>query len=180
MDRQEGQDAECATMNARQYEAIAAPFRDNPRALRILLGVNSGLKYLCYVLYPVLLILVAYYEPGLLLRELLVPAALFIAVSVFRYLFDEKRPYEAFSFVPLIRKDTKGKSMPSRHIFSVFMIAMAWLRFMPLIGGFLLLAGCVLGVCRVVGGVHYPRDVIVGAVVAIIGGYVGLWIIPLS
>lgn len=167
-------------MDADQYRAISQPFRANERALRVLLALNKGLKYLCYVLYPVLLILVALQEPQLLLKEILVPAVLFVAVSAFRYLYNEPRPYETLAINPLIHKSTKGKSMPSRHIFSVFMIAMCWLAYVPWVGVVLLLAGALMGVLRVVGGVHYPRDVIVGAAVAVIGGFVGLWWLPLT
>lgn len=46
-------------MNEERYEAISRPFRDNPSALRMLTLVNDGLKWLCYVLYPVLLVLLA-------------------------------------------------------------------------------------------------------------------------
>lgn len=60
------------------------------------------------------------------------------------------------------------------------MIAMGWMAFEPWIGGFMMLAGCVLGFLRVIGGVHYPKDVLVGAAIAIIGGFVGFWILPLS
>lgn len=167
-------------MDARQYRTISQPFRDNKRVLQVLLGLNKGLKYLCYVLYPVLLVLVAVQEPQLLAREILVPAVLFIGVSAFRYLYNEPRPYEALDIDPLIHKSTRGKSMPSRHIFSVFMIAMCWLAYVPWVGIALLLAGALMGVLRVVGGVHYPRDVIVGAGVAIIGGFVGFWWLPLT
>lgn len=167
-------------MDAQQYKAISDPFRRNPAALRALLGVNTGLKYLCYTLYPILLLLVAFYEPTLLIKEILVPAVSFIVVSALRAVYNEPRPYETLSIDPLIHKETKGRSMPSRHIFSIFMIAMAWLAFVPWMGVVLLLAGCVLGVCRVIGGVHYPRDVIVGAALGIISGIVGFWMIPLT
>lgn len=120
-------------MNAEQYTALSRPFRDNPAALRTLVLVNDGLKWLCYLLYPMLLILVALHDPSLLLKEILVPAVLFIGLSVFRRLYNAPRPYEALAIDPLIHKDTQGKSFPSRHIFSVFMIAMCWLAYCPLV-----------------------------------------------
>lgn len=56
-------------MNAEQYTALSRPFRDNPAALRALVLVNDGLKWLCYLLYPMLLILVTLHDPSLLLRK---------------------------------------------------------------------------------------------------------------
>ena len=167
-------------MNAEQYAALSRPFRDNPAALRMLLAVNYGLKWLCYLLYPILLILVGLNEPALLLKEILVPAALFIGLSVFRRLYNAPRPYEALAIDPLMHKDTQGRSFPSRHIFSVFMIAMCWLAYCPTLGIVLLVGGVVMAATRVIGGVHYPRDVIAGALVAVLGGILGLWILPLS
>lgn len=167
-------------MNAEQYNAISRPYRENPQARSVLLGFNSGLKYACYVLYPALLLILAFSQPDLLIKEIIVPLILFIAVSIFRYLYNEKRPYEALKINPLIQKNTKGKSFPSRHIFSVFMIAMCWMRYMPWAGVILLICGVFMAYARVVGGVHYPKDVIAGALIAIVGGVLGLWIVPLS
>ncbi len=167
-------------MDAKQYATWSRPFRTHPRARQALVIVNDGLKYLCYVLYPVLLVLVALHEPSLLLKELLVPAVLFIALSAFRRLYDAPRPYEALDIDPLIRKSTRGKSFPSRHIFSVFMIAMCWLVYSTPVGIALLACGLVMAAIRVVGGVHYPRDVIAGALIAIIGGVVGFWMLPMT
>ena len=65
--------------------------------------------------------------------------------------------------------------MPSRHIFSMFMIAMGWLVFWPPMGWTLLVVGVLLAVIRVLGGVHFPRDVLVGALCGIIAGLLGFW-----
>lgn len=167
-------------MNAEQYEALSRPFRAHPAALRVLKDVNDGLKYLCYVLYPVLLVLLALHEPAELLRAILTPAVLFVGLSAFRRLYDAPRPYEALEIDPLIHKSTKGRSFPSRHIFSIFMIAMCWLAYCVPMGVFLLICGVFMAAIRVIGGVHYPKDVITGALVAILGGIMGLWMLPLS
>ena len=167
-------------MDARQYEAISRPFREHPAALRALTLINDGLKYLCYVLYPVLLVLLAVNEPSELLRAVLTPAVLFVGLSAFRRLYDAPRPYEALEIDPLIHKSTKGKSFPSRHIFSIFMIAMCWLAYWWPLGVVLLICGAFMAAIRVSGGVPYPKDVISGALVAILGGIVGLWMLPLS
>ncbi|WP_366517927.1 hypothetical protein [uncultured Senegalimassilia sp.] len=34
-----------------------------------------------------------------------------------------------------------------------------------------------LAVIRVVSGVHFPRDVVVGALLGVLAGFVGLWIL---
>lgn len=106
---------------------------------------------------------------------ILVPAASFVAVSVFRSLYNAKRPYEIYDFKPLIPKDTKGKSFPSRHVFSIFVIGSSVCWFYPLLGGLICLMGCMLAAIRVAVGVHFPKDVIAGAVTGIVcGGLVWL------
>ena len=94
----------------------------------------------------------------------------FLLVSVFRNLYNAKRPYELLEIQPLIHKDKKGKSFPSRHVFSVFVIAMTFLWLCPPAGVVFLVVGVLLALCRVIGGVHFPRDVIAGALAGIAAG----------
>ena len=41
----------------------------------------------------------------------------------------------------------------------------------------MLAAGVLLAFIRVVSGVHFPRDVVVGALLGMLAGFVGLWIL---
>ncbi|MDO4290304.1 MAG: phosphatase PAP2 family protein, partial [Eggerthellaceae bacterium] len=97
-----------------------------------------------------------------------VPAVAFVAVSVFRRAFNAPRPYEVLAIEPLISKDTRGKSFPSRHTFSMFTIACAWWQLEPVVGAVLGVAGAAMGAVRVLGGVHFPRDVVAGALSAVV------------
>ena len=60
-------------------------------------------------------------------KLILTPLTSFILVSVIRKCIDAKRPYEKYNIKPLFIKETKGESMPSRHVFSITIIAMCWL-----------------------------------------------------
>lgn len=60
--------------------------------------------------------------------------------------------------------------MPSRHVFSATIISMAILRLNLILGIFFLILSLVIALCRVLGGVHYPRDVMVGFLVGIVCG----------
>lgn len=152
--------------------------RANPALLRALSVANKCLTYIGYLAYPALLILLAFLDRGLLLRCIAVPAASFVAVSIFRYLFNAPRPYQLLGFKPLISKETQGKSFPSRHTFCMFMIAATWLVFNIWIGCALMLAGCAMAIIRVICGVHFPRDVVAGAVSALVLAAVGYMLIP--
>ena len=46
----------------------------------------------------------------------------------------------------------------------------------PAVGSALLAASIFMAAVRVVGGVHYPKDVIAGIAVAVICGIAGFWI----
>ena len=87
------------------------------------------------------------------------------------------RPYEKFDMPPVIEKDTKGKSFPSRHVFSVFIIAFTIFVSHTGAGIMIALIGVAIAIIRVVGGVHEPRDVIAGAIAGIVAGIVGFWIL---
>lgn len=165
-------------MTSEQYARWSQPFRDDPRMLKILLVGNKVETYLFYVLYPLLLVILAVTDNPLLLKAFVVPAVSFVLVSLFRRVYNAKRPYDELSIEPLIKKDTHGKSFPSRHVFSVYMIAMAWLPFNTVAGVLLLLLGVDMMFIRVIGGVHYPQDVLAGAVCGILAGVLGFYILP--
>ena len=74
-------------------------------------------------------------------------------------------------------KETKGKSFPSRHVFSIAMIAMTFLRVsLPLAVLFFVLTA-LLAALRVLGGVHYVRDVAAGAAMGVLCGLLGFFIL---
>ena len=103
-------------------------------------------------------------------KAILVPAVSFVVLSIFRYLYNAPRPYEVFDTPSLIRKDTRGKSFPSRHVFSAFVIAVTVFYTCHPLGIFLGICSLLLAVSRVLGGVHFTKDVLAGAVSGILCG----------
>lgn len=166
-------------MTETEYRKLTGWFRENPKRIRwlhITARVTSAVIFLSYIL--LLAWDFAEKDPRLL-RNLLVPMISFIAVSAFRYRINRKRPYEAFGLPPVLPKDKKGKSFPSRHTFSAFMIAMTVLLSSParMYGGFLLVLSVGIGMIRVLAGVHYPSDVIAGTLIGVIAGITGFCIL---
>ena len=109
-------------------------------------------------------------------KLILTPFTSFILVSVIRKCIDAKRPYEKYNIKPLFVKDTKGESMPSRHVFSITIIAI-WLYVSVPVGIIMLMLVAIMAASRVLAGVHFVRDVVAGFAVGIICGIAGLWII---
>ena len=93
---------------------------------------------------------------------ILVPAFGFVLLTLVRKCINQPRPYETWEIVPLLDKDSSGNSMPSRHVFSATIISMACFHANLLVGLVLLVLSALLGLVRVLGGVHYPKDVLVG------------------
>ena len=132
---------------------------------------NETITFLFYALYPLLLAYIYVNCRQLFLRSLLIPAVSFIAISIFRIVFDRPRPYETYPDMdPIILKDSKGHSMPSRHIFCCMIISMTVMQISHTIGLLLLLATVTEGFIRIIGGVHYPDDIAVGALLGIFAG----------
>ncbi len=153
------------------YEQLSEPYRKEG-AVQLVNTFNDLITFLFYMLYPMLLIFIYLNYRPLFLKSLLVPAVSFLLISLFRVLYDRPRPYEAHDIDPLIQKSSRGHSMPSRHIFSCMIIAMTVLQINTDVGILLLLAGAAEGFIRVLGGVHYPDDVIAGALLGILTGFI--------
>ena len=119
-----------------------------------------------------LVLLSAYINKGWkgLLAFWLLPAIGFCLLSIIRKRINQPRPYEKWAIQPLLDKDTSGKSMPSRHVFSAALISMCLLYFFWLPGLLCLLLSAGLAAVRVIGGVHYLKDVLVGYLCGIFWG----------
>ena len=164
-------------MTKERYDALVAPLRAHPHAVAALKGINRALTMLCYVMYPLLLAWLFLQEDERLLRCIAVPAASFVAVSIFRALYNAPRPYE-LGIDPLIPRKKAGHSFPSRHVFSACMIAVTYWTIFPQVGMTLLAVGVFLAIIRVVAGIHFPKDVVAGAICALAAGGIGFWCIP--
>ena len=101
---------------------------------------------------------------------ILVPALGFVLLTLVRKWINQARPYETWGIVPLLDKDSSGNSMPSRHVFSATIISMSCLHANLSAGLILLVLSALLGLVRVLGGVHYPKDVLVGYACGLIWG----------
>lgn len=160
------------------YNTISAPYRANPKRTQRLVAADKGLVALFAVVYAAVLIWLAVTQDARLWREVFVPAVSFAALSALRYALNRPRPYETYSIDPIIKKDTQGKSFPGRHVFSAAIIACA-IFYVSLGWGIAAFFGMAfIAYVRVVGGVHFPRDVIAGAALGVLCGLVGFFLIP--
>lgn len=171
-------------MKKETYLNMTQPFRDNPDMAKGLHIANKACTGVMYLAYPLLLVYLFFFGKYSsyfsVWRALLVPAVSFVLLTVVRAVINRPRPYEAFDVAPVIPKDTKGNSFPSRHVFSATMIALTFVLHSPWLGlgiGFLIIS-ILLAVVRVISGVHYISDVIAGMAFALLAALVGYILLP--
>ena len=91
------------------------------------------------------------------------------------------RPFaEIEALIPLIAKPTDF-SFPSGHTTASFAVALVMLRMLPKkIGIPAVVLAALVAFSRLYLGVHYPTDVLVGFVVALVGSSLAVWIVRMK
>lgn len=141
--------------------------------IRAIYITGRAITYLTAVIYMLTITMLVYKKDMRFIRVIAVPAAGFILLSVFRAKYNAIRPYEKYNFKPLFPKDTHGKSFPSRHVFSIFACAGAISFIYPFTGALIYIMGVLLAIIRVIAGIHFPKDVIAGALTGILCNIAG-------
>ena len=154
------------------YDHIAGNIENKPFLLSLLRSFNRFMTVVMPMIYLTLLA-TTYLQQGLgkqVLMYVFVPATGFVILSFLRKKINAPRPYEEWTIKPLLDRDSPGQSMPSRHVFSATIISMACLHASLTMGMICLTLSAFLGLVRVLGGVHYPKDVVVGYMYALVWG----------
>ena len=156
------------------YDHIAGKIKNNPLFLRLLRVFNRLMTVVMPIVYLTLLV-ATYLQQGLGKQVgiyLFIPASGFVILSFLRKKINTPRPYEKWDIKPLLDRDSPGQSMPSRHVFSATIISMACLHASLTMGMICLTLSAFLGLVRVLGGVHYPKDVVVGYICGLVWGVI--------
>ena len=156
------------------YGHVASNIENKPFLLRLLRAFNRFMTVVMPMIYLTLLA-TTYLQQGLgkqVLIYVFIPASGFVILSFLRKKINAPRPYEEWDIKPLLDRDSPGQSMPSRHVFSATIISMACLHASLTMGMICLTLSAFLGLVRVLGGVHYPKDVVVGYICALVWGVI--------
>ena len=156
------------------YNHIAGKIENKPFLLRLLRTFNRFMTVVMPIVYLTLLV-TTYFQEGFgkqVLIYVFISATGFVILSLLRKKINAPRPYEEWTIKPLLDRDSPGQSMPSRHVFSASIISMACLHASLSVGVILLILSVFLGLVRVLGGVHYPKDVLVGYICGLVWGVI--------
>ena len=156
------------------YDHIAGNIENKPFLLSLLRTFNRFMTVVMPMIYLTLLA-ITYLQQGLgkqVLMYVFIPATGFVILSFLRKKINAPRPYEEWAIKPLLDRDSPGQSMPSRHVFSATIISMACLHASLTVGFILLILSVFLGLVRVLGGVHYPKDVLIGYACGLVWGVI--------
>lgn len=166
------------------YSRISEYIKKHSGLVTALNLLDKAITYITVVLYLALLVYLYFIGAGgnrmgyvILYRSILIPGVSFVVVSIFRRKIAAPRPYEVYNFSPAIKKDTVGKSFPSRHVFSIFIVAATYMQVSVELGLFIGLMGIILAMLRVFGGVHFVKDVICGCIIGILCGFIGFGVL---
>ena len=154
------------------YDHVAANIKNKPFLLSLLRTFNRFMTVVMPMIYLTLLA-TTYLQQGLgkqVLIYVFIPASGFVILSFLRKKINTPRPYEEWDIKPLLDRDSPGQSMPSRHVFSATIISMACLHASLTMGMICLTLSAFLGLVRVLGGVHFPKDVVVGYICGLVWG----------
>lgn len=165
-------------MTEKNYKKICEWFDQDKKRLDVFIVMYKILPYFIvagYLLAIFLELLEGEFER--ILRVLIVPAVTFLLCTIMRKVFNKKRPYEVLDITPIIKKDKKGQSFPSRHMVSAGVIIVSSFYVNSIMGIVMLIVGLLIGIIRPIAGVHFIKDVVVGFLMGIICGIVGIYII---
>lgn len=165
-------------MTLNQYKSVIKYFKMNKYRSLFLLVISKIFPYINAFLYIFLLIILFFLKSNMIYKVIFVPAFVFIFVSIFRKILNKPRPYDELNFNPFFNnvKRNKGKSFPSRHTASAFIISFAMLYVNIYLGivGFIL--SIFIALSRIFIGVHYPKDVICAFLISAIFGFIGFYL----
>ena len=156
------------------HDHIAGNIGNKPFLLSLLRTFNRFMTVVMPMIYLTLLA-ITYLQQELGKQVgiyLFIPASGFVILSFLRKKITAPRPYEEWDIKPLLDRDSPGQSMPSRHVFSATIISMACLHTSLTMGMICLILSAFLGLVRVLGGVHFPKDVVVGYICALVWGVI--------
>lgn len=100
-----------------------------------------------------------------------------IVVEAIRFFYERPRPFLVFEIQPLINHQPTG-SFPSGHAAAFFALALAVFYINKKWGWRFLAAALIIGLARIFTGVHWPLDILAGALIGLLSAFFARKILP--
>ena len=151
-------------------------------------GHFSWLDYLMvfsakYLMYVMILVVVVYaiwsYKKYLDMALVAIGSALvarFGVATLIRYFYYHARPYWILTDMNLLLARETVSSFPSGHTIFMFALATGIYQYNKKVGWWFYASACLVGFARVFAGVHWPYDIVAGAVLGILTVLVCGWL----
>src|SRR4030042_688139 len=134
-------------------------------------------SYFQYALVVILLVIALRNLKKNLSMVLSVAAAVFLSqlviTEIIRYLFFRPRPFVIEKVNLILSQSPTEPSFPSGHAAFFFALAAAAYFYNRKAGIFFYVSAFLISIARVFGGVHWPADILAGAAIGILSGWVG-------
>jgi len=103
-----------------------------------------------------------------------------IITEIIRFFYYRPRPFLALQFQSLLGNSDINGSFPSGHAAAYFALALAIFYFDKKWGWRFLIAAAIMGIARIFVGVHWPSDILAGAIIGLVSAFVIKKILPES
>ena len=100
-----------------------------------------------------------------------------VITEIIRFFYPQDRPFIALQFQPLVSHEISA-SFPSGHATAYFALALAVFYINQKWGWRFLVASLVMGLARIYVGVHWPLDILVGALIGLGSAFLMRKILP--
>lgn len=165
------------SMKKETYIKMTAFFKESKSRLALLELLYSFLPVIMFSAYSTMLLYKFFKGINLdFLISLAVPAAAYMTSRIIRSMTNRERPYEKFRVPSAIFKDRKGKSLPSNHSVCAFVIAMVAFNISVYLWAVLMILALAIALTRILAGVHFISDVLLGGAFGILAGLVFIFI----
>ncbi len=166
-------------MNKEIYIKLMNYWQEHKRFCKSMIAVEKAAEIIVIISYIALLFYSLYGDIGFALRSAVTSIIALYICTLLRFVINARRPYQVYEALPAMNKDTKGQSFPSRHLTSVAVISISMLYMGVAFGCVFFALMLIMGALRVLLGVHFVRDVTVGAAIGLVIGILGVYISPL-
>lgn len=137
-------------------------------------------EYLGYVLILVLLVFLAvnFKKYWRMVAESLIAAVLtrFVLAEIIRWLWFRPRPFVSLHLAPLVNQSPAEASFPSGHASFFFALSTIIYFYNKKLGIIFYVGSFLIVLARVFVGIHWPSDILAGAVLGILMGYILNWL----